>query len=113
MKPYCLRTLVGAAVVLVALAGSPLLAGDVVHAGVDMWTTVQGFAQTSFAKDPLPAGFFCDGSAPFTGRVVMRGAPVAMKPALNQPVDTVVARLDDAAFNAQGEATTRIQLKAL
>jgi hypothetical protein len=113
MKPYCLRALVAAAVVLVAIAGSPLLADDVVHAGVDMWTTVQGFAQTSFAKDPLPAGFFCDGSAPFTGRVIMRGAPVAMKPTLNQPVDTVVARLDDAAFNAKGEATTRIQLKAL
>jgi hypothetical protein len=113
MKSYCLRALVGTALVLTAVAGSPALADDVVHKGVDMWTTVQGFAQTSFAKDPLPAGFFCEGSAPFTGRVVMRGAPVATKPAIGQPVDTVVARLDDAAFDAKGVATTRIQLKAL
>jgi hypothetical protein len=100
---------------LALVAGAPLLADNVVRKGVDAWTTVQGFTQTSFAKDPIPAGFFCDGSAPFTGTIVMKGAPLATKPAhgLGEPADTVVARLDDAVFNAKGEATTRIQLKAL
>src|SRR5689334_9523224 len=106
MKMSSMRWIAVGALLLALAAGSPALADNVVHKGVDMWTTVQGFAQTSFAKDPLPAGFFCPGSAPFTGRVIMRGAPVAMKPAIGQPVDTVVARLDDAAFNAKGEATT-------
>jgi hypothetical protein len=115
MRRNCLRVLVGAALVLVAITGSPVLADDVIHMGVDAWTTVQGFARMSFADDPLPAGFFCQGSAPFTGLLVMKGAPLATRPAngLGEPADTVVARLDDARFNAQGEAVTRIQLKAL
>ncbi|HYG64615.1 MAG TPA: hypothetical protein VEL74_18695 [Thermoanaerobaculia bacterium] len=100
---------------LALAAGVPVSADNVVRKGVDAWTTVKGFTQTSFAKDPIPAGFFCEGSQPFTGTIVMKGAPLATKPAqgLGEPADTVVARLDDAVFNAKGEATTRIQLKAL
>jgi hypothetical protein len=89
-------------------------AGDAVHRGVDLWMTVAGFAQTSFANEPIPAGFFCAGSQPFTGKVVFKGVPLAATPAGSLgSIDTVVRRLDDAAFNPQGEATTRIQLLAL
>src|SRR4051812_14319370 len=102
---------------LLALIGGPLAfagPGDVIHNGVDLWMTVAGFAQTSFASDPLPAGFFCAGSQPFTGKVVFKGVPLAARPAKSLgDIDTVVRRLDDAAFNKQGEATTRIQLLAL
>jgi hypothetical protein len=110
-----LRSLLWGALVLAWLAGSPALADEVVKKGVDVWTTVAGFAQTSFAKDPIPAGFFCAGSQPFTGKIVMQGAPLAMNPAHADlgPVDTVVSRLDDARFDEKGEATTRIQLLAL
>jgi hypothetical protein len=103
------------ALLLALAAGSPVLADEVIQKGVDAWTTVQGFAQMSFSKDPIPAGFFCEGSAPYTGKLVMQGAPLATQPAngLGQPADTVVARLDDAKFDAKGEAVTRIQLKAL
>ncbi|HVS00771.1 MAG TPA: hypothetical protein VMW27_29395 [Thermoanaerobaculia bacterium] len=110
-----IRSFVWGAMALALLAGSPLLAVDVIQKGVDAWVTVQGFTQTSFESDPIPAGFFCAGSQPFNGKVVFRGAPLASQPAdaLGGPVDTVVSRLDDAVFNDKGEASTRIQLKAL
>jgi hypothetical protein len=100
--------------ILALIGGSPLFAGEVVHKGVDLWMTVAGFAQTSFANEPLPAGFFCETSQPFTGKVRFKGAPLAVEPAGSLgSIDTVVRRLDDASFNAKGEATTRIQLMAL
>jgi hypothetical protein len=109
-----LRTVVGAAVVLALIAGSPAFGADTIHKGVDLWMTVAGFAQTSFADQPIPAGFFCEGSQAFTGKVKFKGAPLAVAPAGSLgSIDTVVSRLDDAAFDAKGEATTRIQLMAL
>jgi hypothetical protein len=104
-----------AAALLLALAASPALAGEnVIHKGVDIWMTVAGFAKTSFAKEPIPAGFFCAESQPFTGTVVFEGGNLAIEPAGSLgSVDTVVNRLDDAVFNDKGEATTRIQLMAL
>jgi hypothetical protein len=102
--------------VILALAGTAPAgaAQDVIHKGVDLWMTVAGFAQTSFADEPIPAGFFCEGSQPFTGTVVFKGAPLAITPARSLgPIDTIVRRLDDAAFNEKGEATTRVQLMAL
>lgn len=113
MRRIAFRSAVAAAVIL-ALA-VPAWAGDnVVHKGVDIWMTVAGFAKTSFEKEPIPAGFFCVDSQPFTGTVVFEGGPLAIEPAGSLgSVDTVVNRLDDAVFNAKGEATTRIQLMAL
>jgi len=105
----------GLAVICALVAVSPALAGgNVIHKGVDVWMTVAGFAKTSFAKEPIPAGFFCESSQPFTGEVVFKGVPLAISPANRLGLmDTVVRRLDDAAFDAKGEATTRIQLMAL
>ncbi|HVR07902.1 MAG TPA: hypothetical protein VMW75_07615 [Thermoanaerobaculia bacterium] len=104
----------GAAMVLTLLAGSSAFAVEPVHKGVDMWMTVSGMARTSFAKEPIPAGFFCDGSQPFTGTVTFKGAPLATEPARALgDIDTVVRRLDDAVFDEKGHATTRIQLMAL
>lgn len=113
MRKTAFRSAIVAAVIL-ALA-APAWAGDnVIHKGVDIWMTVAGFAQASFEKEPIPAGFFCTGSQPFTGTVVFEGRPLAIEPAGSLgTVDTVVNRLDDAVFNDKGEATTRIQLMAL
>jgi hypothetical protein len=113
-----IRSTVGAALILAVIGGSPLLAAeaakDVIHQGVDLWMTVAGFAKTSFAEEPIPAGFFCASSQPFTGTVVFKGSPLAMVPARSLgSIDTVVRRLDDAVFNEKGEATTRIKLVAL
>ncbi|HEY4561603.1 MAG TPA: hypothetical protein VIJ36_01410, partial [Thermoanaerobaculia bacterium] len=100
--------------ILMLITGSPAFAGDVIHKGVDLWMTVAGFARTSFAQEPIPAGFFCPGSPPFTGTVTFKGAPLAAEPARSLgSIDTVVRRLDDVAFNEKGEGATRVQLMAL
>ena len=115
MKKIAFRSAVAAAVILALALAAPAQAGDnVIHKGVDIWMTVAGFAKTSFEKEPIPAGFFCTDSQPFTGTVVFEGRPLAIEPAGSLgSVDTVVNRLDDAVFNDKGEATTRIQLMAL
>jgi hypothetical protein len=109
-----IRSAVGAALILALIGGSPLFAGEAIHNGVDLWMTVAGFAQTTFADNPLPAGFFCESSQPFTGTVKFKGAPLTVEPAGSLgAIDTIVRRLDDAKFDAKGEAVTRIQLMAL
>lgn len=103
------------AFLFVLAAGSPAFAGDdALRKGVDVWMTVAGFARTSFESEPIPAGFFCEGSKPFTGAVEFEGGPLAAEPAGSLgTVDTVVRRLDDAVFDGKGQAKTRIQLMAL
>jgi hypothetical protein len=131
--------LVGLALLLAvpALAGSPAITN-----GIDLWRTPgTGGTFVDFAREPLPAGFFCASSAPFTGRIVFAGVPVKTKPAgALGATDTIVQRLDDAAFSkslrgihpfalrgndgivrqvgasffrGQEVATTRIQVKAI
>jgi len=114
MTKVLVRSAVAIAILALA-AGSPALAGDtVIHKGVDMWMTVAGFAQTSFESEPIPAGFFCAGSQPFTGMIVFKGSPLAAAPADSLgAVDTVVRRLDDVALDEHGMGFTRLQLMAL
>jgi hypothetical protein len=105
---------VGAVLVFALLGGSSAFAVEPIHKGIDTWMTVSGFAKTNFAKEPIPAGFFCAGSQPFTGTVTFKGAPLATEPARALgDIDTVVRRLDDAVFDEKGVASTRIQLMAL
>lgn len=109
-----IRSVALIAIVAAMISGSPAFAADAIHNGVDLWMTVAGFAQTSFADEPIPAGFFCEGSQPFTGKIAFKGVPFAVAPAGSLGgMDTAVRRLDDATFNEKGEATTRIQLMAL
>src|SRR6185436_6075704 len=72
----------------------------VITNGIDLWRTPgAGGTFADFAREPLPAGFFCATSAPFTGRIVFRGVPVKTKPASALgPADTIIQRLDDAVF---------------
>ena len=92
----------------------PAVAADgAIYGGIDSWVTTTG-THFDFDREPLPAGFFCPGSEPFTGRIDFLGAPVATgKPGELGRTDTIVQRLDDAVFNKHGVATTRIQIKAL
>jgi hypothetical protein len=98
-----------------ALLASPALAADpVIFAGVDAYRTVASGTFADFAQNPIPAGFFCPGSAPFDGKIQFKGVPLAVEPAYALGgADTVFLRLDDAAFNAEGVAQTRIQIQAL
>lgn len=102
-----------AAIALVATSAAA--AGSVIYAGSDMWRTPDdGSTFTDFALDPIPADFFCSGSAPFTGRIEFRGSPLATSPpgALGS-TDTIVLRLDDAFLDRRGVGTTRIRVAAL
>jgi hypothetical protein len=104
----------GGALALALAAGFPALAAEVIPSGVDLWATAAGHTHTSFASNPIPAGFFCEGSKPFTGRIAFQGEPLKAEPAGSlDGADTIVHRLDDASFNGKGEAVTRIQFMAL
>jgi hypothetical protein len=109
-----LRCRAGAFVVTALIVAQAAFAAEPVHKGVDLWMTVAGRAQTSFADEPIPAGFFCPGSRAFTGTIAFKGVPLATSPSGSLgAIDTVVRRLDEAAFDDNGHATTRIQLMAL
>lgn len=102
-----------AALLLIAL---PSFAADrVIQNGSDLWYTAgDGRTFINFAKIPLPAGFFCFNSAPFTGRVIFEGVPVATaERGVLAKTDTIVQRLDDATFDKKGVATTRVQVRVL
>jgi hypothetical protein len=98
------------------LLAVPAFAADrVIANGVDLWRTPgDGTSFADFSQESIPAGFFCPGSAPFTGRIIMQGIPIASsRPGALRNADTIVQRLDNATFNKRGVATTRIQMRAL
>lgn len=94
-----------------ALVAAPVLAMDHVPPGVDLFNT-RGNGETfmSFSSNPIPAGFFCPGSAPFTGRVEFHGLPIAGAPGR---ADTIIERLDEAPLNDNGVGSTRIRIRAV
>lgn len=109
------RGILAAVVLALVLASAPLVAAPAIERGVDVFTTTaNGKTFYDFAANPVPAGFFCKGSAAFTGRVPLRGLPIATEvPGQLRNGDTVIERLDDAVFDGSGVATTRIRFKAL
>jgi hypothetical protein len=103
----------GLAILLVA---APALAADrVIQNGIDLWHTKgDGSTYADFSNHPIPAGFFCFKSAPFTGRVIFQGTPIVSdSPDGLFKADTIVQRLDDAVFNRRGVAVTRVQIRAM
>jgi hypothetical protein len=102
-------------VVSLLLGLSPLAADSTIRRGTDVFTTTSdGSTYYDFAQSPIPAGFFCKGSKAFTGRVAFKGLPlVTGAPGQLGGADTVIERLDDADFDANGTAATRIQFRAL
>ena len=105
-------------VALLSFSISPLALADdnlVIKRGIDAFTTTaNGKTFYDFAKNPIPAGFFCEDSAAFTGRVTLRGLPIETQvPGQLRGSDTVVERLDDASFDRNGVAVTRVRFRAL
>jgi len=97
------------------LAVSAFAQKDAIAPGYDMFKTVSGGeTYSSFANNPIPAGFFFEGSEAFTGRIDYVGVPLATQPvnALNG-IDTIIERLDTAVFNDQGTAVSGLRIKAL
>ncbi|HEY9420289.1 MAG TPA: hypothetical protein VIW92_02655, partial [Thermoanaerobaculia bacterium] len=105
----------GIAVLISGFAASAFAADRVIQNGIDAFSTPgDGSTFVDFAKKPIPAGFFCPGSAPFTGKVAFKGEPIVTgTPGALGTTDTIVQRLDDAAFNKRGVARTRVQFRAL
>lgn len=106
---FCILLLAAA---LPALAERPI---DRIPAGLDYWQTLgSGATAYDFSTKPLPAGFFCDGSAPFKGRVTFEGVPLHSEPAgILGTTDTIIERMDEAVFDDSGTARTRIRARAL
>jgi hypothetical protein len=103
-------------VFLVSIFATSAFAMDrVIQNGIDIGVTKgDGSTFFDFAMNPIPAGFFCPGSSPFTGRVAFQGEPIVTgTPGALGVTDTIVQRLDDATFNKRGVAMTRIQVRAL
>ncbi len=102
-------------VLALAITALPVGAAPVIERGSDVFTTHDnGRTFYDFADDPIPAGFFCQGSPAFTGRVIFKGLPLeTATPGQLHGADTVVARLDDATFDESGRAVTRVQFQAL
>ena len=110
-----IRTILAVLVCSLLFALSPLAADPMIERGIDVFVTMaDGKTSYDFAQNPIPAGFFCERSKAFTGRVPFKGVPLTTKvPGHLGAADTVVERLDDAVFNAKGTAVTRIQFRAL
>lgn len=106
---------VGFAVVLLLGMCHLAIADPAIKPGIDVFTTVGGgLTYYDFSKNPVPAGFFCDSSSTFTGRVALKGLPIETGiPGQLRTTDTIIERLDEAAFDAHGVAETRIRFRAL
>jgi hypothetical protein len=109
------RSVLAVLVASLLLGLSPLAADPVIRHGIDIFTTTaDGTTSYDFAQNPIPAGFFCKSSKAFTSRVALKGLPLATgKPGQLWDTDTIIERLDDAAFDANGAAVTRIRMRAL
>jgi hypothetical protein len=115
-EPGVSSTRILAAILFSLLLGlSPLAADPMIRRGIDVFTThADGKTHYDFAQNPIPAGFFCNRSKAFTGRVTFKGLPLATgAPGQLSGVDTIIERLDDAIFDADGNAATRIRFRAL
>jgi len=98
----------------VVLAVPAFAVDRVITNGIDLWMTRgDGSTFADFSKQSIPAGFFCFKSEPFTGRIVLRGIPIATESGTLGRTDTIIQRLDDATFSKRGVATTRIQMRAM
>lgn len=119
----------GCCIALAALLAAPALASsskddnrpgavdpeDVIYSGIDLWVTPSDSRTYSdFSGTPIPAGFFCEGSAPFTGLIAFTGGGLESVPAgILGDADTIIHRLDDAVFDKDGVAATRVKFLAL
>lgn len=93
-----------------ALAATPAFAIDRVSPGFDSWITPAGGGTFyDFAGHPIPAGFFCPGSAPFAEKIIFQGVPIKGA----DGADTLVERIDEATFDKAGSATTRVVVRGI
>jgi hypothetical protein len=107
-------------VVLASLAGCHSCRGKglvtpvTVTPGVDAFqTSTTSATRVDFSANPIPAGFFCPGSPPFSGSIDLQGVPLdTTPPGIAGNSDTLVERLNDASVGGGG-ATIQVRVRAL
>ncbi len=113
---------IGAAALAVAFVSPLALGQQTILAGSDLWSTPGGGQSfQDFSSDPIPAGFFGDGSAAFDGVITFTGLPLMDNPGLAPrdgidlgQADTIVQRLNDMSLQQTGDtAETSVQIVAL
>ena len=100
--------------ILGVLLAVPAVAGPTtIKKGIDIFSTSAGTA-ADFSGTPLPADFFCTGSAAFSGTIPLTGVPLTTSPAgIAGITDTIVERLADGIFGSSGTTTIPVVLRAL
>lgn len=109
-----MKRILGCTLVLgVFLATAAVAQPTIVH-GVDVFqTSTSNPTIADFSTNPIPAGFFCPGSAPFTGQIQLKGVPLTTSPAgAAANGDTIVERLADGVFSG-GSASIPVVVRAL
>jgi hypothetical protein len=107
-RQVCWGMVLGLLLVMPAMAAPP----TITH-GIDIFST-SGGTRADFTSNPLPADFFCTGSAAFSGSIPLTGAPLTTVPAgIAGSTDTVVERLADGVFSSSGSTTIPVVIRAL
>lgn len=93
------------AALALAVVFAPVAMAETLDAGSDVWKTDANGSFVSFVNDPIPPGFFCDGSPAFSGTIEMTGKPLATSPSnALRGADTIIVRPQPATFDANGVA---------
>ncbi|HYO13911.1 MAG TPA: hypothetical protein VE685_12015 [Thermoanaerobaculia bacterium] len=89
-------------------------AQPIIRHGIDAFRTPSiPPTDMDFGTDPIPAGFFCSGSEPFTKTLHLVGVPVDTVPAnVLNGADTVIERLQDVNL-ISGSGSTAVVVRAL
>ncbi len=106
---------IACALALGIILATAAVAQPTIIAGVDVFQTSTGASPTfvDFSTNPIPAGFFCPDSAPFTGQIAFKGLPLVTNPAgVTANGDTIVERLANGAF-VGGSASIPVVVRAL
>ncbi|HEX4959377.1 MAG TPA: hypothetical protein VF173_00965 [Thermoanaerobaculia bacterium] len=109
MKRYTVCMLALVALLAASAARQAAAQPPPIVRGVDVFQTSTGASPTffDFSSNPIPAGFFCAGSPPFTGVITFKGVPLATSPAgVAANGDTLVERLANGVFPATGGTAT-------
>ena len=77
----------------------PAAADDTILRGIDVWETKDDGG--TYVDLIIPAGFFCATSAPFSGRITLKGVPIQTDPPyVLGRTDTIIDRQADTTFSA-------------
>lgn len=110
-----MKRIIGCTLALGVFLAAAVVAQPPILPGVDVFQTGTGANPTfvDFSTNPIPAGFFCTGSAPFLGQIALQGVPLTTSPAgVTANGDVIVERLTTGVFTG-GSATIQVIVRAL